>query len=155
MKIKSSIQAFFVLFALFIYASVTHAGEGLILKKSAFDVATTTDRLESLLKSKGMTIFNRIDHAQNANRVNKSLRPTQLIIFGNPKIGTLLMQCQPTVAIDLPQKMLIWEDQKNQVWLSYNSPDYLRARHELKGCDISLKKISKALDLFATKATTQ
>ncbi len=102
-----------------------------------------------------MTVFIRIDHAEGASKVGRKLRPTELIIFGNPKVGTPLMQCHQSVAIDLPQKALIWEDEKEQVWLSYNDPRYLAKRHNIKKCDEVLNKIANALSSFAKAATAE
>jgi uncharacterized protein (DUF302 family) len=130
-----------------------YADSGLISVKSPHDVKTTADRLESTLKQKGMNVFIRINHAQGAQKVGMELRPTELIIFGNPKVGTPLMQCGQSVAIDLPQKALIWQDEKGQVWLSYNNPNYLVERHEISGCDAVVKKIEGALGKFAKAAT--
>ncbi len=129
------------------------AAEGLVTTKSNHDVKTTADRLESILKEKNMTVFIRIDHAAGAEKVNKQLRPTELVIFGNPKVGTPLMQCAQSSAIDLPQKALIWEDGNREVWLSYNDPAYLVERHAIDGCDPVVKKISSALASFAQTAT--
>ncbi|HKJ51386.1 MAG TPA: DUF302 domain-containing protein [Gammaproteobacteria bacterium] len=133
--------------------STAQASEGMITLKSAYSVKQTTDRLDSLLRSKGMTVMKRIDHAAGAASVGKQMRPTELLIFGNPKIGTPLMQCNPNVAIDLPQKALIWEDDSGQVWLAYNDPNYLALRHDLRGCEEVLAKVSAALGNFATAAT--
>jgi len=91
------------------------AAEGLVNVQSAFNVEETADRMESALKKKGMTIFNRIKHSEAAAGVGIELRNTELILFGNPKIGSPLMKCQQSVAIDLPQKALIWEDDKANV----------------------------------------
>ncbi len=102
-----------------------------------------------------MTVFARINHAEGAEKVGKQLRPTELIIFGNPKVGAPLMQCGQSVAIDLPQKALIWEDEAGQVWLSYNDPKYLAKRHSINDCDEVIKKIETALGNFAKTATTQ
>ncbi len=113
------------------------------------------DRLEKTLLEKGMTVFIRINHAEGAKKVGKKLRPTELLIFGNPKVGTPLMQCSQSVAIDLPQKALIWEDESGQVWLSYNDPKYLVNRHSIKECDEIIKKIEKALENFARTAIMQ
>lgn len=129
------------------------ANNGLISVKSAHDVKTTADRLESILKKKGMKVFNRIDHAAGAASVGNSLRPTELIIFGNPKIGSVLMGCTQTIAIDLPQKALIWQDGGGQVWLSYNNPALLANRHRMSGCDAVLEKVTGALANFAAAAT--
>jgi uncharacterized protein (DUF302 family) len=87
--------------------------------------------------------------------VGKDLRPTELVIFGNPRIGTVLMQCSQSVAIDLPQKALIWKDESGQVWLSYNNPQYLVKRHGIEGCEETVVKITQALRRFAQIATTE
>lgn len=127
--------------------------QGLIHVKSNHDVSSTATRLIKVLKAKGMTLFTRIDHAAGAQSVGQSLRPTEVIVFGNPKVGTLLMQCSQSVAIDLPQKALIWEDKAGQVWLSYNNPQYLAQRHRIEGCDPVVTKIEQALSNFAQAAT--
>jgi uncharacterized protein (DUF302 family) len=88
-------------------------------------------RLESVLHAKNITVFARVDHSGEAEKVGLSMHPTQLVIFGSPKSGTPLMVASPTVAIDLPLKALAWEDAEGNVWLSYNSPDYLQRRHEI------------------------
>ncbi|PVZ72338.1 DUF302 domain-containing protein [Pelagibaculum spongiae] len=121
--------------------------------KSNHSVAATADKLEQVLTSKGMTVFTRIDHQKNAAGVNLKLAPTQVVIFGNPKIGTKLMQCSQGTAIDLPQKALIRQDEKGQVWLSYNNPAYLKARHQIEGCDAVIGKVENALAKFAKAAT--
>ena len=141
------------LMAIFFFASVTYADNGIISIKSSHDVKTTVDRLENILGEKGMTVFIRINHAEGAQKVGKKLRPTELIIFGNPKVGTPLMQCGQSVGMDLPQKALIWQDEAGQVWLSYNDPKYLASRHSIKECGEIIKKIEKALGNFARVAT--
>jgi uncharacterized protein (DUF302 family) len=143
-----------LLSVVFLVAAPSVAGEGLVTIGSSFDVKTTADRLEGVLQEKGMTVFSRIDHAAGARAAGKPLPPTELIIFGNPKVGTPLMQCQRTVAIDLPQKALIWEDDSRQVWLSYNDPAYLAGRHDIRGCDAVLEKIKTALERFASAAVS-
>jgi uncharacterized protein (DUF302 family) len=141
------------LMAMFFFASVTYADNGIISIKSSHDVKTTVDRLDNILREKGMTVFIRINHAEGAQKVGKKLRPTELVIFGNPKVGTPLMQCGQSVGIDLPQKALIWQDESGQVWLSYNDPKYLASRHSIKECGEIIKKIEKALGNFARMAT--
>ena len=136
-----------------LFTSSAFATEGMVSIKSAHTVAVTADRLEKILVSKGMTVFKRIDHAAGAQKVGKTLRPTELVIFGNPKVGTPLMLCSQSVAIDLPQKALIWQDEAGQVWFSYNDPAYLALRHNIQGCDAVLKKVAGALGKFAAKAT--
>jgi len=133
--------------------SPTPDGNGLISIKSNHNVKSTTDKLVNVLEKKGMTVFARINHTEGAQKVGKVLRPTELVIFGNPKVGTPLMQCQQSVAIDLPQKALIWEDEKGMVWLSYNDPTYIAKRHNLKQCEQVIAKISKALSNFSFAAT--
>ena len=132
---------------------LAQANNGLSSVKSSHDVATTADRLETVLKKKGMKVFARIDHAKGAASVGQKLRPTELVIFGNPKIGSKLMQCTQTIAIDLPQKALIWEDAAGTVWLSYNNPMQVAKRHRMKGCGAILRKVSGALEKFANAAT--
>ena len=129
------------------------ADPGIINIKSRHDVKNTSDRLETVLKEKGMTVFLRINHSEGARRVGEKLRPTELVIFGNPKVGAPLMQCSQTVAIDLPQKALIWQDDSGQVWLSYNDPRYLAKRHGIDGCKAVLDKVQTALKNFAQAAT--
>ena len=137
----------------FIVSTAIAGGDGLISVKSSHDVKTTADRLESILKQKGMKVFIRINHAAGAANVGKTLRPTELIIFGNPKVGAPLMQCNQRIGVDLPQKALIWQDENGLAWLTYNDPDYLAGRHELKGCSEVINKIKKALNNFAGAAT--
>ena len=102
-----------------------------------------------------MTVFRRVDHAAGAEEVGQELGPTELVIFGNPKVGTPLMRCGRTVAIDLPQKALIWEDDSGAVLFAYNSPQYLAKRHGIEGCDEVIAKIEKALANFARAATAE
>jgi len=129
------------------------AAEGLVLIKSTHDVTTTVDKLQAVVESKGMNVFGRIDHAAGAAKADIELRPTQVLIFGNPKVGSPLMQCGQSIAIDLPQKALVWEDENGQVWLGYNDPAYLKSRHATEGCDAVFEKVSGALANFAAAAT--
>ena len=132
----------------------THAADGLVMTQSAHGVGETADRLEKALLDKGMTVFVRVDHAAGAAKAGQELPATELVLFGNPKVGTPLMQCQRTVAIDLPQKALIWEDADGHVWLAYNDPQYLDGRHQLgEACAEVLGKVSAALSAFASAAT--
>ncbi len=147
---KRIVLAVLLTFAL---AAVASAGEGVIRVKSPYSVVQTLDRFEKIVKSKGMTVFTRIDHAAGAARVGKALRPTQLLIFGNPKLGTLLMQSNQTAAIDLPMKALAWKDASGQVWLAYNDPAYLARRHGITDRGAVVKKMQKALGAFSRAAT--
>ena len=145
---------FILVLIMFLFAaSSAWADTGFVNVKSNHSVKETGDRLETVLKQKGMTVFSRINHAAGAKRVGKILRPTELIIFGNPKVGAPLMQCSQTVGLDLPQKALIWEDEAGLVWFSYNSPAYLDKRHGLAKCSQVLKKVENALKNFAVAAT--
>lgn len=138
-----------------LFAHGAIAQDGLISLESPHDVATTIDKLTAVLESKGMSIFGRVNHAANAQNVDLSLRPTELLIFGNPAIGTPLMNCAQSVAIDLPQKMLAWQDEDGKTWLAYNNPMYLKSRHTIEGCDEVLGKVSGALANFAKAATSE
>ncbi len=132
--------------------NLVKADDGRINLKSAYSVEETGDRLENILDERGLQIFNRIDHAAGAASVDLALRPTELILFGNPQVGTPLMQCDPTVGLALPQKMLIWEDEIGQVWLTYNRPEVLSSQYNLSQCEQameSLETVSGALRQIA------
>ncbi|MEO6054519.1 MAG: DUF302 domain-containing protein [Chthoniobacterales bacterium] len=105
--------------------------EGIINLSSKYPVTETANRLEAVLHSKGIKIFLRIDQAEEADSVGLSMRPTELLIFGDPKAGTPLMNAYPTLAMDLPLKALIWESEDGATWLSYNSPEFFQQRHHL------------------------
>ena len=127
---------------------------GLVNTKSEEgNVKTVANRVEAAIKDKGLNLIIRIDHAQNAKKADLELRPTELLIFGNPKVGTPLMQCQQTIGIDLPQKILVWEDSAGQVWITYNDPNYLAQRHGITAsCAETITKVEKALSSIAAAA---
>ncbi len=128
--------------------------DGIVKVKSNYSVEETVKRFESIAKEQGLNIFGTVNHQAGAESVNQELRPTQVIIFGNPRAGTPLMQCNQTAGIDLPQKALIWQDENGDVFLAYNSPNYLSRRHKLRGCaDEPLERIDNALKMLAQKAT--
>jgi len=102
---------------------------GIIDVPSRYSVPEALARLQSVVKEKGMTVFALIDHSGEAEKAGLTMRPTQLLMFGSPKGGTPLMVAAPRLAIDLPLKALAWQDEQGQVWLSYNSPEYLQQRH--------------------------
>jgi uncharacterized protein (DUF302 family) len=104
---------------------------GIIRKQSNHSVAETVQKLEDALKAKGVAVFALVDHSGEAEKVGMKMNPTKLLIFGNPKGGTPLMLAAPSIAIDLPIKMLVAEDDEGKVWISYNSPEYLGERHGL------------------------
>lgn len=144
-----------ILFVGTLFAGIApaQAQQGLTVVPSPHDVATTMDKLEAVVTEKGMTVMARVDHGANAAKVELELRPTQLLIFGNPKAGTPLMLCSQSIAIDLPQKMLVWEAEDGKVYLGYNDPAYLKERHATEGCDEVFEKVSGALSNFAKAAT--
>ncbi len=125
---------------------------GIIKIKSKHTVTETIDKLEAVLNKKGMTIFKRVNHTAGAKKVDLQLRPTELLIFGNPKVGTPLMLCSQTAALDLPQKALAYKDENGQVWLAYNDPAYMAKRHGIKDCDAAVQKVTNALAKFSIAA---
>lgn len=120
------------------------AAEGLVAVRSPHSVAATMDRVEAQAKQRGLNVFARIDHAAGAAKIGKTLRPTQVIIFGNPQGGTPFMECAQTVGIDLPLKVLVWEDGMGQVWLGYNDPGFIAKRHDAENCS-AVTNLNKAL----------
>jgi uncharacterized protein (DUF302 family) len=104
---------------------------GIVDRVSPFGVNETVEKLTRLLQAKGVTLFAIVDHSGEAEKVDMHMLPTRLLIFGNPKAGTPLMLARPSVAIDLPLKILVWQDGDGRTWMSYNSPDYLKQRHGL------------------------
>lgn len=136
-----------------IYGANVSAADGMINVASNYSVDETSDRLTAILEKKEFKIFNRVMHSDGAAKVGVELRDTQLVIFGKPAIGSQLMECQQSVAIDLPQKALIWLDNEGTVYLSYNDPNYLAKRHDLSGCEKVLEKVSGALAGIAKAAT--
>lgn len=140
-----------VLLILFSFGA-SAASKGVITMRSANDVKTTIKQFKKALKEKKMTIFKVIDHAKGAKGVGLELRPTTTVIFGNPKVGTKFMQCSQAAAIDFPMKMLIREDSRGRVWVSYNDPNYLARRHGVKGCYKVRKKMAGAQRMFAKAA---
>ncbi len=147
------IKQVFIIVLLFLSYAAQAQENGLLQFKSEHTVAQTVSHLKQQLKQKQFVIFNHINHAKAANKNNISLRDTQLIIFGNPKIGSHLMQCSQSAAIDLPQKALIWKDSKGVVWLAFNNPEYLAARHSLSSCNTLVQKISSALNSIGKQVT--
>ena len=131
------------------------AALGLTTIPSSFGPKDTMNRLKAEVKAKGMTVFARIDHAAGATVVGLSLRPTELLIFGNAKAGTPLIQSVQTIGIDLPLKALIWQDASGDTWLSYNDPAWLAQRQRLSGeTEAAVSIMAAALDAVAKAATT-
>jgi len=127
---------------------------GLITTQSDYSVKVTIDKVASIVQSKGLTVFARIDHADNAANQGLQLRPTELIIFGNPKAGTVLMQDKQTSGIDLPVKALAWQDEEGKVWLTYNDTNWIANRHGLSEKSESVvKAIEEGMALVTNGAT--
>jgi uncharacterized protein (DUF302 family) len=126
----------------------------LITIESRHGPEETMNRFEAEVRARGMTVFAHIDHAAGATAVGLSLRPTELLIFGNAKAGTPLMQSIQTVGIDLPLKALVWLDASGTTWLSYNDPAFLARRHGVEGAEnMTINAIAAALEEIASKAT--
>ncbi len=115
----------------FLPVGIVSADDGIVSRSSPYSVAQSSDRLEALLRDRKVVVFARIDHAAEASKAGLTMPPTQLLIFGNPKAGTPLMLAAPKIAIDLPLKVLVWQDAAGKVWLSYNTVDFLKRRHGL------------------------
>ena len=140
-----------VLFATFFFLSAW-AADGLIAVKSPHSVKDTLDRFEAAAKGKGPNIFLRVDHAAGAKKIGKDLRPTELLVFGNPQGGTPLMERVQSAGIDLPLKALAWQDASGQTWLGYNDPQFVVARHQAGDCGAVVQNLRKALDGLAAGA---
>src|SRR5689334_19170184 len=126
--------------------------DGLTSIQSSFGPKETMDRLEAEIRANGMEVFARIDHAAGAAKVGLTLAPTELIIFGNARAGTPLMQSVQTVGIDLPLKALVWRDAANKTWLSYNEAGWIARRHGIADKDGVVGKMSEMLGLITKKA---
>ena len=130
------------------------AAKGLTTIRSSFGPQDTMNRLEAAVKAKGMTVFARVDHAAGAEAVGLALRPTEVLIFGNAKAGTPLMQSIQTIGIDLPLKALVWQDASGTTWLSYNDPSWLAKRHGLgHEVEAAVNAITAAIAAVAKAAT--
>ena len=143
-----------VLLIFVVSVNPVHAQDGLVKKLSARSVQETMDNLERLARKKGLTVFARIDHAAGAAKVGKALLPTQLLIFGNPAMGTELMTSKRTSAIDLPIKVLIWEEPDGKVWIAYNAPQYLAERHDIRNRGATLEQMRNAVKALVSAAAS-
>jgi len=130
---------------------VSQASEQYTVKQSRYSVGESLDRLESILKEKGVIIFSRIFHSLGAKKAGIPMRPTQLLIFGKPKVGSPLINENPLVALDLPMKVLAWQDEKGQTWLAYLNPSELQKRHNIRN-NVHLEKMKKALNTLTNQA---
>jgi uncharacterized protein (DUF302 family) len=130
------------------------AKDGLVTLESRHSAVETAERVKAEIEKRGMSVFTRIDHAAAARAAGMALRPTEVLLFGDPRAGTPLMQADQTIGIDLPLKLLIWEDADGKVWLSYNDPVWLGVRHRLPGsAGERLKAMAAGLQAIAAAAT--
>ena len=130
--------------------------DGIITIASEFSVRETVDRLEHIIGSRGFSVFAHIDHSAAASKSGMQLRPTELLVFGNPKVGTSLMQDKQTAGLDLPAKILVWEAADSSVWLSYNAATWIAKRHDLGAkSDASIMKIEAVLADISKAAATR
>jgi len=129
-------------------SAATFGADGVIAVKSPFGPKDTMNRFEENAKQRGLIVFARIDHAAGAAKIGKTLRPTEVLIFGNPQGGTPFLECAQSVGIDLPLKALVWEDAQGQVWLGYNDPAFLATRHGATECP-AVGNLGKALSGLA------
>lgn len=138
-----------------VLATPAVASDDLVRKASAHSVAGTIDKLAAIVESKGAKVFARIDHAKGAESVGKSLRPTQTLIFGNPKIGTPVMELSQEAGLDLPLRALAYEDENGKVWLVYRQPAAMAASHGLDGAAPAFQPMTKAIGGLTTAATAE
>ena len=140
--------------AMLAFSALAAAADGLTAVKSPHSAKDTMNRLEDVVKQRNLVVFARVDHAAGALKIGKTLRPTELLIFGNPQGGTPLMECAQSAGIDLPLKALVWEDAAAQVWLGYNDPGYLMTRHAAANCPAA-ENVRKALAGIAEAVTAR
>ena len=140
-------------FLLLILSLPLAADDGLINIRSQFPVDQTMNRFETAVLNAGMKVFTRLDHQQGAQSIGMTIDPSQVLIFGNPKLGTLLMQSNPRIALELPLKALAWKDMQGNVWLSYTRPDHLFQRFGINDRPEAKQKMEQALAKFANFAT--
>ncbi len=127
-----------------LWLGLAAAADGLVAVKSPHSAKDTMNRLEEAVTKRGLMLFVRIDHAAGAAKIGKTLRPTEVLVFGNPQGGTPFLECEQTVGIDLPLKALVWEDAAAQVWVGYNDPATLAQRHGVASCPV-VENLRKAL----------
>ena len=128
------------------------SGQGIVDVASHHSVDATVEKVRGILAAKGVTLFALVDHSGEAEKVGMKMRPTKLLIFGNPKAGTPVMLAAPSIAIDLPLKILVWEDEAGKAWISYNSADYLGSRH---GVPTELRQNLAAAEAIAAAAAKE
>jgi len=142
----------YLVFSMLMAIQSVQASESYTVKQSRYSVGESVDRLERVLKEKGVIIFSRIFHSLGAKKSGIEMRPTQLLIFGNPKVGSPLINENPLVALDLPMKVLAWQDERGQTWLAYLNPSELQSRHNLRNTEL-INKMKKALNTVTNHAS--
>ena len=135
------------------FAQTAAAPATLTIVESKFAVKETADRLAKAVEEKGLKVAARVDHAAGAKAAGLDMPPTEVVMFGNPKLGTPLMLANPEIAIDLPMKIVVWQDKAGKVWLGYVAPDAMKARYAIKDKDEAFKLMSGALAAFAKAAS--
>ena len=150
---RTTLIAAFAALGIALIVSPALASDSIVTKPSAHSVSKTLDRLTKILESKGITVFGRVDHAAGAKKVGADMPATELLIFGNPKLGTPLMQSNRAVGLDLPMKALAWEDKDGKVYLSYTAPAELKSRHGIADRDKVFAAMTGALNNLTNAAT--
>jgi len=148
--VKITIKTFLFLLLIF-NINIVYAIQDFTVKQSRYSVGETIDRLEKLIKQKGIIVYSRIYHSMGAKKAGISMRPTQLIIFGNPKAGSPLINENPLVALDLPLKVMAWQDEKNQTWLAYLNSEELKKRYNIQNAGL-LAELDTLLKALTNKA---
>ena len=143
---QRALVAILTAFGLVAFGAAALAQDSMIVKESPHNVAETLDRLAKAAEAKGLKVFSRIDHAGGAKSAGMELRPTQLLVIGNPKVGTPLMQAEQRMALELPLRIASWQDAKGTVWIGYWSPEVFAVQYGVEGQDERLKNIAAALD---------
>ena len=144
-----------IIFVILLLSAIaaTPQGDNLVRVRSTRDFTQTVTALDSAIAGANLKLFARVDHAAGARGVNLELRPTTVFIFGNPQVGTRLMHCQQTIAIDLPLRILAWEDSAKAVFVAYEPPSRLAERHNVQGCQDVIARITTALEALTATAT--
>jgi uncharacterized protein (DUF302 family) len=143
----------YIIAVIAIIPGISWAADGrLVIKKSPHSVAVTLDRLSELLRARGIGIAARVDRAAAAQKAGQALKPTQLLIFGDPRLGTPLMQTNPKIGLDLPMKVLAWEDDSGQVWIAYVRPASLKTEHAISGHDSTFERMAQGLEKLTNEA---
>lgn len=145
-------KKFLIIILLALYALPVLAGSGVVTVPSANGFSETVDRFKAALESKGIKLAFELDHQANGARVDEALGKTHLLLFGNPRLGTPLMRSARTIGVDLPMKMLIWEDADGKTFLSYNDPRFLADRHAIRDNAAIVKKMTGALKMLSASA---